>query len=58
MNKRNTEAQICRYVRWAKAAGIDVGGIEIDPSGAVKIVAKTDTKADSDNEKLQPNPWD
>jgi hypothetical protein len=54
--QRNSEARICRYVKWAKAAGIDVGAIEIDPSGSVKIIAKGEPKADS--EALQPNDWD
>jgi hypothetical protein len=55
--KRVTEAQICRYVKWAKAAGIDVGAVEIDPHGSVKIIAKAEPKADID-EALQPNDWD
>jgi hypothetical protein len=54
--KRNTKKQICRYVEWAKAAGIDVGAIEIDLNGTVKIIAKGEEKADS--EALQPNDWD
>jgi hypothetical protein len=59
MVKRNTEAQICRYVKWAKAAGMDVGAIEIDPNGSVKIIAKGEPKADSDAAKeTKFVPWD
>jgi hypothetical protein len=57
--QRNTKAQICRYVEWAKAAGIDVGGIEISPSGSVKIIAKGEEKADGDAAKdTKFVPWD
>jgi tRNA(Arg) A34 adenosine deaminase TadA len=50
---RFRQADLTRALKAAKAAGIDVGQVVLEPSGKIVIMPAGRTEGES-----EPNPWD